>query len=926
MVLRTFLRAAILVLLAALPFSAQADDFEGRQVTNILLRDDRGASWPALENVVPLLKVRKGDALAREDVRKGITYLYLTNQFRDIRVEAFPDGEGVRLEYSLVPRTLVEKVVIHGNHSLRDNAIQDVIGPVVGKELREERFIDMRAAIQALYQARGYYGVRVDFLPKPAGRPYRVDLSISIDESEQTIIESVRFSDNTVFRDEELFSIMTNRRGTPLLTDVLLEDDLTAIREKYAAAGYSTARPGPVRISFRDGKASVIVSGVEGPKVTVSFNGNKELNDRKLRDLLLIWSEHDIDATVIESSMGKIRQAYYESGYVDVQVSVQRTEEPGSVHLAFTVDEGQNVLVDEVRIAGNRAFSDRQIRRLMATRRSRLFWPRPLRIDVLEGDRDAIAAYYTSAGYLEANVKTTVTRSEDGSRAVVAVIIDEGIRTVTGRLLFEGNEAVPSAELEKAIRLRAGSAFSDRMVEEDRYRLLSVYAKRGYLYARVEAEKRQVPRATAESRVATVDVLFRIEEDRPVRIGMVILRGNVETRDAVILRELAPGTGETYDYESMLQSQQRIYRYGYFSLAKFEPIHPNEKEYVKDMLFTMEERPAGAVEFGIGYGDLDRLRGFAEVSYRNLWRSAHYASLRMEASDILQRAAFTYRQPWFLGFRNLDSKLLVAWSDAKRINQETREIYYQTQKTAASYGAERNRKGFTTSLTYQFENVENYNVQPAAVLSSEDSGRVLISSLNPAVVWDLRDEPFDPRRGSVHGANIKEAADFLGSEAEFTKATVQTTWFVSAAENMVVALSGRAGMAWPHRDTAEVPIHERFYLGGSTTVRGYTQDSIGPGKFDASGNRVPTGGSSMVQLNMELRIMAAGGSGFVLFTDAGNVWVERQIDLRDLRASYGAGFRYHTPVGPLRIDYGQKINRRSGESPGELHFNIGHAF
>jgi len=344
------------------------------------------------------------------------------------------------------------------------------------------------------------------------------------------------------------------------------------------------------------------------------------------------------------------------------------------------------------------------------------------------------------------------------------------------------------------------------------------------------------------------------------------------------------------------------------------------------MLFTAEERPAGAVEFGVGYGDLDRLRGFAELSHRNLFGTGRYASLRFEASEILKRAAFTEQEPWFMGYRYWESKFLLAWSDSKRINQETREVYYQTRKTTASYGVERQTGRLRTSLTYQFENVENYNVKPAAELTPDDSGRVLISSLNPAVLWDLRDDPFNPTRGSVHGVNIKEASKLFRSEAAFTRVTVQSTWFIPPAERTVIALSGRAGMGWPHRDTPEIPIHERFYLGGGTTVRGYTQDTIGPHAPDAAGNPIPTGGSSMLQLNAELRISSASGVGVVFFTDAGNVWEDQAIRLSDLRSSYGTGLRYQTPVGPLRIDYGQKIHRRPGESPGELHFNIGHAF
>jgi len=333
------------------------------------------------------------------------------------------------------------------------------------------------------------------------------------------------------------------------------------------------------------------------------------------------------------------------------------------------------------------------------------------------------------------------------------------------------------------------------------------------------------------------------------------------------------------------------------------------------------------VEFGIGYGTLDRLRGFVEVSHRNILGTARYARVRFEASDILERAAFTLQEPWFLGYRNLESKFLLAWSDAKQINEQTRDIYYQTRKTTTSYGVEKTYDALKTSLTYQYEIVTNYNVQQAAELTPEDSGHVLISSLIPAVVWDLRDNPFNPTRGSVHGANLKEAMDLLGSKAAFSKVTVQTSWFFPVAERTILALSARAGMAWPRKDTAEVPINERFYLGGGNTVRGYSQDSIGPpSDVPATSSKVPTGGDGMVQLNAEMRLNTAESGGLVFFTDAGNVWVQQAIHLNDLRASYGMGIRYNTPVGPLRVDYGQKIHRRAGESPGELHFSIGHAF
>ena len=919
---------SLIVLCFSLP--AAAADLDGLPVTRIILKDDQGRPWPDAANLLTLTQARPGEPFSREAVSRGISYLYLKKLFRDVRVDAFPEDGGVRLEYTLVPLVFVDRIVLRGNRSLPDRDLLAAIPGVEGKELREDAFPDIKTNIQTRYQEEGFSNVLVNFRSEPAKTPYRADLFIYITEPKRTVIAEVRFKGNRALTDRDLIKVMKNRKSSPLRTNVLFDEDLPAIQKRYAAAGYPAAKPGPVSIRFQEERAFLEIDVAEGPKVAVSFSGNRELSDTELHEMLLIWSEHDVSDAVVESSMDKIRNAYRDLGYADVKVDVKRTEGRGTVYLFFAIDEGPRVTVEDVRIEGNTVFTAKELLGMIDTRRSVWYrWSRPYREDVLDKDLDLIDERYTVAGYLAAEVKRTVTRSADGRKAFVVIKISEGRKTVTGSLTFEGNAAVTDAELLALLKLRSGMPFNERVLEEDRYRIVTHYADKGYIYARVEAEKQPAPSAAGggESGAEVINVHYRIVEDELVRVGTVILRGNLSTRDYVILRELQPRTGEPYNYEAMLKSQQRVYRYGYFSQAKFEPVHPNEREAVKDMLFTVEERPAGAVDFGVGYGNLDRLRGFVQVSYRNIAGTGRYASFRVEGSYILERVAFTIEEPWFMGFQNVTGRFLLAWSDSKRINEQTREVYYQTRKDTTSYGIERTDGRLKTSLTYAYEIVTNYNVQKAAELTREDSGHVLISSLSPAVVWDLRDDPFNPTRGSVHGATVKEAMDFIGSKADFTKVTAQTSWFFPLARFSVLALSARAGMAWPHKDTTETPINERFYMGGGTTVRGYIQDSIGPPSNEpANSSKVPTGGSSMVQLNAETRVNVVAGIGLVFFVDAGNVWVDQQIDLGDLRASYGTGLRYSTPVGPLRLDYGIKINRQPGESLGEFHFNIGHAF
>jgi outer membrane protein insertion porin family len=795
--------------------------------------------------------------------------------------------------------------------------VHDSIQPIERRELRDEKLAAMRTDILALYQAQGFYEAAVDFRIEPLKTPHRVLLHIDIKESTPTVIEEISFSGNTVFKNEELLAAIKSKKGSRLKRDQLLDADMEAILRKYTDAGYPAAKPGPVDMRFRNNRAYVRVLGTEGPKVSVRFSGNRAFGTNTLRRALLIWSEHDISDAVLDSSVDKIKTLYREKGYADVAVDVKKTMQPGALDLAFAVQEGPRVTMRELAVSGNAVFTTKEIRNQLSLRESGWFTSRPFREDLLNKDVDYLRDRYLDAGYLSSRVTGSVARTEDGLGAVVVIEITEGPLTRTGSISFEGNALFPAAELLAMVALKPDAPFNEQLLDEDKYRILTAYANRGYLYARVDADK--------DLRDGVVNVHYRIAEDLPVLIGKIILRGNESTRDSVIMRELLIKPGDHYDYGAILGSQQRIYRLGYFRVAKFEPVHPGEREYVKDMLFTVEERPAGAVEIGAGYGDLDRFRGFVELSHRNLWGSARYTSLRFEQSDILKRAIFNYQEPWLLG-RKLDAKFSLVWSDTERLNSDTRETYYNTRRTTAAFGIERTYGNLKPSLTYQFENVVNYDVKPEAQLTPEDSGRVLVSSLSPALVWDRRDDVFNPRRGALYGIVLKEALGELASEADFTKLTVQASWFLPLGPDVVTALSARAGMAWPFRDTAEVPLHERFYMGGNTTVRGFTQDSIGPSTAAVSGDTIPLGGASMAVFNIEFRLFPGEGLGFALFTDAGNVWPGQGINLDDLRASYGAGIRYGTPIGPLRIDYGQKIDRQPGESPGEVHFNIGHSF
>ena len=232
-------------------------------------------------------------------------------------------------------------------------------------------------------------------------------------------------------------------------------------------------------------------------------------------------------------------------------------------------------------------------------------------------------------------------------------------------------------------------------------------------------------------------------------------------------------------------------------------------------------------------------------------------------------------------------------------------------------------KRSSVSLQYEFSRDHVFNVKPGAVLSREDMGSVNIAAVRGLAVLDFRDDPFNPRQGSFHSATAELATVFLGSQVDYYKLAGQSSWYFPVFRRNTFVLSGRAGSILPMRNSLEVPIQKRYFLGGRTSVRGFKEDSLGAHATDGT----PTGGNYMLNLNSEFRVPLQYGFILALFVDAGSVWSHGFPNaVFDLRESAGLGLRYTTPIGPISFDYGWKLDRREGESSAEWHFTIGSVF
>ncbi len=885
-------------------------------------------------DVCQLVEIKKGGPLSPRLIRDSIKLLYLKGLFKNIIVDGRDTPRGTVVTFHLVPRMLISGVEIRGNKYLSGNKI------ISRMTLKEGDFADQfklrasRNAVLKFCRSEGFPDAGVIVKTRKTS-PLAGDLVVQVEEGRPTTISAVGFRGVLAVPEKRLDKIAAKagiKKGKRLV-DSKLDDAVTRLTDYYVRKDYVRADV-ERKIAVSPGAAAVVFKINAGPKLKVTFKGNRTLSKKELKKILTFREDRDVSEDSISENLDKLQAYYKKEGFYFVQVksAMEETARPPRVRVAFSITEGPRTALEHVYLKGNKAVKTGRIKKVMALRGSGLIIKERVTDEAVKQDAERIKNLYETKGFLKARIRPEPIRFYDRDRkADVTFDIAEGPMTyVLSRNIVDG-AGVPKEKIEAAISQKVGEPFDPQLINEDENSVISLFSKAGYTRATIDTKREFIDGGRA------VNLSYVISQGSPVKIGRIILRGNVVTKDRTILREMLVKTGDPLDYEKILISQQRLYSLGFFSQVRIEPVAPEEAGVSKDLLVSVRERDAGRVEFGAGYGDWDRLRGFAQVGYINLFGLGHSISLRGDASFKETKAVATYKWPWFMGM-NVKYRTSLVYLNADKPNYHIRDLIGITgfDKT---FG-----KHVTTSLNYQYEKIKFGDINAGAALAPEDKNKSNLASITPSVIFDFRDNPFNPTKGSVHALILKYASTFFGSTVNMFKATAQTSWYYPLYKGIIGAFSARGGIESSLGGKFEIPISERFFLGGASSLRGYSYESVAP--LDSFGN--PVGGDSMAIFNFEIRFPLPYNFGIVTFLDAGNAWLlNKNVSAaasvngspmtepgsgftnggtNGLRYGAGLGLRYETPVGPLRLDYGFKLNRRPGESIGELHFTLGQAF
>ena len=547
-----------------------------------------------------------------------------------------------------------------------------------------------------------------------------------------------------------------------------------------------------------------------------------------------------------------------------------------------------------------------RIRRQMLTRPPGMFQRTQLSPDVLSQDVKAIRNLYRDQGYLVVQVDPPRIRlSADGKAADVTLVIDEGEQY---RFRDIGFGVVPGVAPERVAEwgsVARGDVFSRTALLAAESGLRAGLDGVGYPDA--------VVRGRVDLEPPHVDVEFEIETGSMARVAEIEIAGNYRTKNRVILRELRLDQGDLISRRGLLDTQHELYRLGIFRSVRLdhEPISDEHPEASRLTIRVEEAKPI-SLNIGAGFDTERGARGSVSVTHENVAGTNRTLSLQTFVSGIERRAQLVGREPRLFGLR-LPATLTFFYQDAE-------EIGFNLLRRSGALRVDRELgplwNGF---LRYGLQNVDVTDVTDEGALEDETIEDLRLGDIGITLFRDTRDNPLQARNGAFFSINTQLFARPLLSEATFARTRINTAWTKTFRDRTSIATAVRIGVARPFGETLDVPISERFFAGGDSTVRGFARGRLGP-KEDGR----PIGGEAMFIFNQEFRYPIWRGLRGLLFYDAGNVYrFLDEFDPTDLRHVLGVGLRYLTPMGPLRLEYGRKLDREPGETKGELFFAFG---
>ncbi len=931
-------RAAVLaagtVLLAA---RGAAETTYGTGIASLSFRGDAPVDEHRL---AALTELAPGRTLTGEAVRTSLRNLFATRLFSDLAVEASPSPAGalVVVVFSAAPR--IERLALSSGVPASGRVL-DAVGLGPGDPWQSDLKPVYEGEIRRVLREEGYFDPRIATAVEAGADgadDTSVDVRFEVEKGPRALAGPQRFSAALgPFDEKTLLAKARSKRGKPY-HGTKAREDAERFAAAYRRAGYSRAE---VRLDderYEAGSATVTpyYALFVGPRVVLRVTGESEKVLRAHPDSPWTRGEPS-DEDSLQFLKDGLRRTYQEKGYARAKVDVSFETTPEEEVVSFGIQKGERWTIERVLAPGAASLPRRDIYDVLQTRpRGLLATGRYLDGDAA-ADRDALEALYRANGFRYARVSPPeVTEGPSRDTLFVSFRVEEGVRTIVAARTVTGMKTVPQEALVPQLSVQPGLPYSEAAVGDDAALLQSLYVDRGYVDAKVEATARFPEPVPPEGERA--EVTYTVTEGTRVVFGKTIVRGNRHTQPFIVEDRLANKEGSPFTLTKLLDTQQNLARLGIFQKIELSTFPTDPETMSRAVLVTVSESRPWSLTYGVGgeyapqaTGTRLSARLSLGVSYNNLFGRALEVSGEGRISNRDPRVILSARDRSLFGGR-------VPVSVAA---YQTKDFFsnIDVKRTGGFLQAEfRPSTSLRTGLRYQYELVDPSS-DPGLGADQRLNQSSRISSVSGGVTWDRRNDPLNPRSGTYLAADLKYAFPFLAADANFVKALLQAGLYRPYGSTRF-AFSVRGGIIGNRQECSQalrdigtcspnliVPVPERLFAGGSSTHRAFARDNLGiPGEtLNADG--VGVGGTVQLVGNAEWRIPMASGFEVALFFDIGNVWADpKSVNLGQLRSGAGFGLHYQTPVGPIRLEYGLKLDRKPGEDAGAFAFSVGYPF
>jgi len=731
-------------------------------------------------------------------------------------------------------------------------------------------------------------------------------------------IGEISVEGNRRIQREAILNKLELKPGAPFRRSAIADE----IRELYSMGYFDD-----VQISADEtpkGEIDLKIVLKERPSIkNIELQGNKVLAREEILDALTTKSFSVVSTEKIRGDIDKIKKMYEKVGYYEPKIDYEIKElSQNEAQLIFKIDEGQKSYLTNIVLEGRDKLPESEIRKLLTLKEKSWTWfldeSGQFTRDKLEENRQRVIFAYLDNGFIGVQVGAPRVDMKDGS-VTITFPIREGERYQVRKVGVGGDLVVPEKELVDALKTQPKTWLRRSLIGEDVKELTKIYNNLGYAYADVE------PTQQANDKYNFVDIVYRINKGERVSVERVDIAGNERTRDKIIRRSIAISEGDLYNADKFDATKKRLESTEFFDGVKLKT-SPGSKPDQMNVTVEVIEKKTGQLSAGLGYSSQDGAMGNINLQERNLLGLGIMVNARANVSGRRNTYDGSITYPWIYD---------VAVSGTLR--------GYQSVQKETSYVRESN--GFSVHLGYPlygFWTMSTGFARDSSKLAGFEGGfarsvmdyykqygqkadkymNTSENSLSLSVSRDTRNNAVIPSAGS--NVSVQSRLSGFGADVYCAKHQADTSFYQQGFWRTIFKL--RTNAALVHEVSGEpIPFDRRIVLGGPMSIRGYNQGQIGP--KDRYGNIM--GGDRAAFGNLEclfplVEMLKLNG---VVFVDAGNAWNGAESPfMTSVKGGFGAGIRWMSPMGPLRIEYGWKINPDKGEDPGALAFNMGQLF